>query len=345
MSGHAQPTVSVVIPTHRRRASLERVLGGLAKQAWPPERLQVLVISDGWNDSSVEMALALQLPYQLRVFEQANQGPAAARNLGLAQAEGDLILFLDDDVVPCMRLVAEHARSHKATPDLVVIGPMLEPPGRLLPWVRWESRTLAEQYRAMVAGEWAPTPWQFYTGNASVRREHLRRAGGFDPRYRRAEDIELGFRLQRLGLTFAFNPAALGIHVASRSYRSWLRTAYQYGCNDILFGTAELRVVPEFQKRHRLTKALVRWGLRHRSASGLLPVLGGTLIRASDALRLRWPAHFFCSAIFNLVYWFGISDQIGSPQAALALIEPGQAGGRLSRALSALPIGARKGRI
>ena len=138
MSGHAQPTITVVIPTYRRRASLERVLGGLAKQAWPPERLQVLVISDGWNDSSVEMALALQLPYQLRVFEQANQGPAAARNLGLAQAEGDLILFLDDDVVPCVRLVAEHARSHNATPDLVVIGPMLEPPRPLL--ARHKSR-------------------------------------------------------------------------------------------------------------------------------------------------------------------------------------------------------------
>src|SRR5205085_9755560 len=152
------------------------------------ERLEVLVVSDGGEDGSVEMARTFPMPFRLRAFWQPNQGPAAARNLGLERAEGSLVVFLDDDVVPCPALVAEHVRAHGGAPDRVVMGPMLAPTdARLRPWVRWAALTLAEQYQAMLAGRWAPTPWQFYTGNASVRAERLRRAGGFDLRYRRAE--------------------------------------------------------------------------------------------------------------------------------------------------------------
>ena len=86
----------------------------------------------------------------------------------MSAARFPFVLFLDDDVVPPPRLVAEHARAHGDADNRVVLAPLLEPPVRLLPWVRWECRRLAEQYRAMEAGEWAPTPWQLYTGNASL---------------------------------------------------------------------------------------------------------------------------------------------------------------------------------
>lgn len=314
------PEVSVVIPTYQRRASLERVLGGLATQEWPRERLEVVVVSDGGDDGSVEMARAFPMPFRLRAFWQKNQGPAAARNLGVDRAEGSLLIFLDDDVVPQPRLVAEHFRAHCQATNRVVIGPMLEPAGvRLQPWVRWEALMLAEQYEAMLEGRWAPTPWQFYTGNASVRTELVRRAGGFDLSYRRAEDIELAFRLYALGSEFVFSPAAAGMHFARRSYRSWLGAAYQYGRNDILFGKAEERVAGEFRHRHPLTRVLVLLGLRHRSAASLLTFPTEVAIRAADGAGL-WPlAERLCGAIFNLHYWFGVAEQVGHVRAALEL--------------------------
>ena len=337
------PGFSVVIPTYRRRASLQRVLGGLAAQEWPGDRLEVIVVSDGGGDGSVEMARSFPMPFPARVVEQANQGPAAARNRGFAGARHAFTLFLDDDVVPHPRLVAEHARAHADAGNRVVIGPMLEAPGRLLPWVRWEARMLAEQYRAMEAGEFRPTPWQFYTGNASVGTRHLRRAGGFDTSWKRAEDIELGFRLKDLGCEFVFNPAAGGIHHATRSYRSWLDAARQYGHNDILFGKADERVAGEFSFRHPLTRALIRWGLCHRWAAALVPAPAEAVIRAADLLRLGRLASHLCGADFNLAYWLGVADQLGSARAALELADLGSPGGRLSRARSTLPIGPRDG--
>jgi glycosyltransferase involved in cell wall biosynthesis len=335
---------SVVIPTYRRRASLEKVLHGLAGQQWPPDLLEAIVVSDGADDGSAEVVRSFPAPFPLYLLEQANQGPAAARNLGLASARGPFVLFLDDDVVPSPRLVAEHASAHGGAGDRVVMGTMLEPPGHLLPWVRWESRTLADQYAAMVAGLWKPTPWQFYTGNASLRLEHLRRAGGFDPRFRRAEDVELGFRLERIGLEFSFAPGAAATHIAERGFGSWLASAYQYGRTDILFGKGEERGAVEFRKRHPLTRRLVLWGLRHPSAARRLAGPAERAIRAADGLGRRHLAHQLCSAIFNLQYWLGVSDQLGSGAQALRLAGAGSRAGLLSRTRTGLPIGGRSHR-
>jgi GT2 family glycosyltransferase len=340
----SEPAFSVVIPTYRRRSSLERVLGALAEQKWPASRLEVIVVSDGADDGSAELVRSFSTPFRLRLLEQENQGPAAARNLGLAKAEGSLVLFLDDDVIPSACLVAEHARSHAGASNQVVMGTMLEPPGRLSAWVRWETRTLAAQYDAMVAGHWAPTPWQFYTGNASVRLEHLRRAGGFDTRYRRAEDIELGFRLESLGLEFVFNPAAAATHIAERSYGAWLSSGYQYGRNDVLFGKAIERVVTQFRYRHPMTRRLVFWGLRHPGRARSLASRAEIPIRFAGRLGWQRLSHQLCSATFNLNYWLGVSDQLGSSVEALHLAGKASRAGLLSRALSALPIGSRAGR-
>jgi GT2 family glycosyltransferase len=335
---------SVVIPTYQRRSSLERVLGALAGQKWPAALLEVIVVSDGADDGTADLVRSFPAPFRLQLLEQENQGPAAARNLGLTKAEGSLVLFLDDDVVPSANLLAEHARSHAGASNRVVMGTMLEPPGRLSAWVRWESRTVAAQYEAMKAGRWAPTPWQFYTGNASVRLEHLRRAGGFNTQFRRAEDIELGFRLERLGLEFVFNPAAAATHIAELSYRSWLASAYQYGRNDILFGKAAERVVSEFRYRHPLTRRLVFWGLRHPAQARGLVRRATIPIRVADRLGWQRLSHQLCSATFNLNYWLGVSDELGSPVDGLRLAGIGSPPGLLSRARSALPIGSRAGR-
>ncbi len=314
------PGFSVVIPTHQRCASLRRVLAGLAAQAYPPQLMDVLVISDGSTDGSAAMVRSQRYPFAVRVFEQTNQGPAAARNIGLLYARGPLVLFLDDDVVPTPCLLAEHVRAHGEACDRVVIGPLLAGPGRRSPWTRWETHTLEKQYRAMEEGLWAPTPRQFYTGNASVRLEHVRRVGGFDVSFRRAEDVELAFRLQDLGLRFVFHRAAAGLHIAERPFEAWLRMAYDYGRADVAMNRLWWQV-KEFQERHRHTRRLVRWGLQHRRAMALLPVIGRVLARLALILRQPAVAHGVYSAIFNLSYWRGLSDGLGGYTRTLALLE------------------------
>jgi GT2 family glycosyltransferase len=294
------------------------VIKALEQQAYPSDSYEVIVISDGSTDGTNDYLEALRSTIQLRWFAQANRGPAAARNSGLQKAGGEFILFIDDDVVPEPRLLGEHARSHReAGQDVVVLGPLLTPEGfEMAPWVRWEQEMLMKQYRAMLRGDWSATARQFYTGNASLRRSHILAAGGFDEGFRRAEDVELAYRLADKGLDFVFNMQAAGMHFAERSFRAWLDVAYTYGRNDVIFARDRNQkwllpaVSQEFRGRHFLIRSLVRV-CRGRSrltriASSALKLVAdvATLLRATDLERFAY------SGLFNLHYYSGLLDEL-----------------------------------
>jgi GT2 family glycosyltransferase len=294
------------------------VLTALEQQAYPSDAYEVIVISDGSTDGTDAYLEALHSTMRLRWFVQANRGPAAARNAGLKKAGGEFIVFIDDDVVPQPQLLGEHARSHReADQDVVVLGPLLTPEGfEMAPWARWEQEMLMKQYRAMLRGDWSATARQFYTGNASLRRSHILAAGGFDEGFRRAEDVELAYRLADKGLNFVFNMQAVGMHFAERSFQAWLDAAYTYGRNDVIFTRDRNQkwllptVRQEFQDRHLFIRSLVRMcrgrsRLTRIATSALkLAADAATLLRANDIERGAY------SGLFNLQYYNGLFNEL-----------------------------------
>ncbi len=121
--------ISVVIPTYNRLDRLKRVLAALEKQTFPSTAWEVVVVSDGSQDGTNEYLQSLHTPLRLTPVLQENQGVAAARNAGIARAQGHIVLFIDDDVVPVPELMQEHWRIHETQGDgIVVIGPMITPP-------------------------------------------------------------------------------------------------------------------------------------------------------------------------------------------------------------------------
>ena len=329
--GTQVPEVSVVIPTHDRQASLRRVLDALDIQTVGPDRFEVIVVCDGCTDGTAEMCRGLNLRVPIRVLEQGRQGPAGARNRGLKEAAGELILFLDDDVVPSPELIVRHLEAHADHRRLVVIGPLLAPPDFTLdPWTRWEAHMLAEQYRSMTAGRWEPSPRQFYTGNASVRREHLLAVGGFDPEFQRAEDVELAYRLQLMRLTFHFSPPAEGWHYAQRSLRSWLSVARAYGEADVvMYRRGRLMTLQsmstEFKWRRRALRRLAAACIGRPIL--FVPCMAVALVMARVVgwLGMDRLAESAYSAVFNLTYWNAISEQLGGRSSFWHLVATGKA--------------------
>ena len=314
----SHPYFSVVIPTYNRLGRLRHVITDLEQQSYPSDAYEVIVISDGSTDGTDAYLEALRSTMPVRWFPQANRGPAAARNAGIQKAGGEFILFIDDDLVPGPRLLAEHARSHReARRDVVVLGPMLTPEGfEMAPWVRWEQEMLMKGYRALLRGDWPASARQFYTGNASLRRAHILAAGGFDEGLRRAEDVELAYRLANRGLDFVFNIDAAGMHFADRSFRAWLNAAYMYGRNDVIFARDRNQkwllsaVHQEFRYRHFLIRSIVRVC---RGRSRLTRIVSSALKLAADAatvLRARGIERFAYSGLFNLQYYTGLFDEL-----------------------------------
>ncbi len=324
MTGDPKPRISVVIPTYNRRARLHRVLCSLAEQDID-EPFEVLVVSDGSTDDTDEYLRGRQVPLPVAACFQDNQGPAGARNTGVGRARGELVVFVDDDVVAERGLLRGHRDAHLTHGErAVVIGPMLNPADHpMSPWVAWEQAMLAKQYDDMSAGRYGATARQFYTGNASLRREHLVAVGGFDTGFRRAEDVELAFRLDDHGLTFHFEPDARGRHYAERSYGAWKSTAYAYGRNEMIFARDLGRTWiygftrESFGQHHFLARRLVAQCIRsdawrRRSVRAL-----------EQVVRLgRWGAatRYALSGVYAVEFHRGMADELGSVEAFEAVL-------------------------
>ncbi len=314
--------ISVVLPTYNRIERLKSVLGALERQSYPVEDFEVLVVSDGSNDGTEEFLTDLQTPLQLLPILQKNQGPAVARNHGVAKASSEYILFIDDDVIPSTTLICEHMNAHQADGSRIVIGPMITPENfEMSPWVTYEQTMLVKQYSAMEAGKWAPTARQFYTGNTSLLREHIIDVGGFDPSFRRAEDLELAYRLADKGLQFVFNPQAIGFHYAERSFESWSAIAYAYGRNDVTFTNKKgqhwllPQIFQEFWQRH-LFIMMLTWLLldRPRLSRSVIAAMKYA-IEAVHHRKQKRLANMLCSGIYNLKYYQGIANECGGRKA------------------------------
>jgi GT2 family glycosyltransferase len=321
------PTISVVVPTYNRRERLHRVLTGLRDQTGT-DSFEVVVVSDGSTDGTDEYLASGAAPLPVVAATQENQGPAAARNRGVELASGDLIVFLDDDVVPDPGLVAAHRDAHgRLGDDVVVIGPMLNPPDHdMSPWIEWEQSMLAKQYKAMLRGDWEATARQFYTGNASLRREHFLAVGGFDTAFRRAEDVEMAYRLDDRGLKWAFEPDAVGLHYAERSFDAWRDTGYAYGRNDIVFARDCGRryvyawIIDDYRSRPLPMRQLLRLCVPRRR---LADAVGGGLRRLAELstrIGLSSVTRFSLSGIYAIAYCQGVVVELGHPDALWALV-------------------------
>lgn len=329
----ATPEVSVVIPTYNRIDRIRRVLDALERQTYPRQAFEIIVVSDGSTDGTDDYLRSVAAAGRVRPLFQTNGGPAAARNAGVRAAAGNLVVFIDDDVVPAPGCLSSHVEIHRAAGrQVAVVGPLLTPTDvKLSPWVAWEQAKLEEQYEAMVSGKWQPTARQFYTGNASLRRELLLAAGGFDEQFHRAEDVELAYRLAGRGVGFIFSMAPAGYHYAERSFASWMATAHAYGCNDAIFARDRgqdwlLSVVrEEFGYRKRPLRMFVTACLKNSVLAGVALATMRALATAAGWFGLRNVQAAAYSAIFAVAYYRGFLEELGEPELLFRQASPGPA--------------------
>ncbi|MFN9623726.1 MAG: glycosyltransferase family 2 protein [Cyanobacteriota bacterium] len=202
--------LSVVIPTYNRLPILRQCLRALeAQRIEPPvERYEVVLVDDGSNDDTVSWlgAHAAELPH-VRLIRQEHGGPAEGRNRGVREACGDVIVFIDSDLVVTPTFLTCHARALAAA------------------WRRRGDR-LCFTYGAVVNTANFDNPssephkltdlsWAYFaTGNVAIDRDLLERAGLFDTGFHLYgwEDLELGERLRQLGVVLVRAPEAVGYH-------------------------------------------------------------------------------------------------------------------------------------
>jgi GT2 family glycosyltransferase len=225
------PAVAVVVPTYERGQIVARTLAALADVEPPEGGFEVVVVDDGSSGPSAAAAgaAAATLP-AARLIRQANAGPAAARNAGVAATEAPLVAFLDDDCAPAadwlVRLIAPLADEAVAA-----VG------GRVLsaPPTNWVSRFLAAvEYASGLQPEFENAA----TANACYRRSVLESLGGFDEGFRfpGGDDPDLSLRARRAGHRLVFAPDAVVYHAELDSYPEFVRHMYRRGLGEARLG-------------------------------------------------------------------------------------------------------------
>jgi glycosyltransferase involved in cell wall biosynthesis len=312
--GQTPLALTVVIPTRDRPKLLLKVLTGLQNQRGLDLRtMEVVVVVDGGPDRTAQLLNSLAHGYHLRVLEILHAGTPGARDAGWRTAAAPLILFLDDDVVPSPRLVAEHLTVQRDVGPCVALGRVAPPGCRRPAWTAYDDRVLTRKYARLLRDE-VPSGIH-YGGNVSMPRELLEMVGGHDHVLQHDSDVELGDRLRARGVRFVYRPAALGAHRGAADYSTWRRRHFLHGRVDVALRrdrglTGGLQgLLACYHDRHPLNRLVVRLGLgrRSRDHGGLVDILA-VVGKIAYRLRMDGLSYGAFSAAANLLYWSGVRD-------------------------------------
>jgi len=234
--------VSLVIPVHCKPQRLALTLAAVQGQDGIGD-VEVLLVAD---NPSPAVAALLATPSVGRVIASPGLGRAGARNLGARAARGDLLVFIDDDILLERDFLARHRAAQARTPGLVhgqlreipglsrIADPAAGGPGcapvsaaalRAGAWqpegIRLLTNALAQAIEHADAARW---PWLAAGANLSVPRRHWQQVGGFDASYGTRwgmEDIDFAYRLWAAGVPVMRAPEARGYHMSHGEAARW----------------------------------------------------------------------------------------------------------------------------
>lgn len=214
--------LSVIIPAHNAAKTLPQTLNALHAAHPPP--LQVIVVDDGSTDETARFAESFGA--RLLALEK-NVGAAAAKNRGAEFARGEVLLFIDSDIVPPREIVATVRRVFETRACDGVVGLLDEN----IPHKNWASQ-FKNLWMNFTYARFANTPriGLFYTSVAAMKRETFLALRGFDENYRGAsiaEDTEFGQRAWVSGANVVLEPNLRVIHLKKYTWQDVLREDFK----------------------------------------------------------------------------------------------------------------------
>lgn len=203
------PILSVVVPAHRSPQALARCIEALRASELSGGDWELVVVDDGSEDSAT--ADAASAADRVVTLAAPPSGPARARNAGVAEARGQLVAFVDADVLVHPDALRRLLRAFDEPGVGAAFGSYDDEP---------EARGIVAQYRNLlhhrVHQRNAGDVESFWAGLGAVRRTAFEQVGGFDADlYRRPEmeDVELGYRLRDAGHRIVLHPEIQGMHL------------------------------------------------------------------------------------------------------------------------------------
>lgn len=313
------PTASIIIPTYNRGESLGVILSSLSEQQLSYE-YELILVNDGSADNTIQIAEDLMSLYSanlsIKLITQDNQGQAVARDRGVKESSGRILIFLDDDMQACNSdFLKNHIDYHIKHPRSVVYGTILPPQGNPSrpAFERFYERSIETMYKSFMTKQVRPSGQHYFSANVSMDRSIYEEAGGFDSNYRHAEDREFGLRIEsKTDAKFYYCPEAKAYHNSQTGrFASFIKRAQMYGSYDYrmsLLYPRNLDLSPfRFIVGQNLLKSL--YIAIAENSNGLAWLLTKILVMKAKILnscKLYGLASFCCSLIYIMNYVLGL---------------------------------------
>ncbi len=221
----SRPDLTVIVPALNAVSTLRACLEGLTASDLPRERFELMLVDDGSTDET-SLVGAEYCDTVIRLAGRPH-GPAFARNRGVEQARGDIVVFVDADVVVHPDALRRLVERFASAPDVSAVFGSYD--------ARPAARSLVSRYRNLlhhyVHQKGRGDAETFWAGLGAVRRADFLEVGMFDEwHYNRPqiEDIELGRRLRRYGHRLLLDPDIQGTHLKRWTLGSTLRGDFQH---------------------------------------------------------------------------------------------------------------------
>ncbi|MDO9391364.1 MAG: glycosyltransferase [bacterium] len=215
--------LSVVIPVYNAERNIGNCLDAVCNQSLPRERYEVIVVDDGSTDGTADI---IRKYPGVRLIQQHNQGPAAARNFGASQATGKIVVFTDSDCTPTIGWLGEMTVPFESDPTIVGVKGAYRTNQRSLV-ARFAQLEYEDKYRLLSRTRYVDF---IDTYAAAYDRELFMSFRGFDLNFRRAanEDVDLSYRISNQGHHLFFNPRAIVYHIHPARLMEYIRKKYLY---------------------------------------------------------------------------------------------------------------------
>ncbi len=272
---------SVVIPTYNRLPILQKCLLALENQDLTDQKVsnyEIIVVDDGSTDGTLDwISDNFSLLPHVKTVTQNHGGAASARNLGIDNANGDWIIFIDSDLVVTSVFLQSHANA--LVKEMGIQGnDCLFTYGAVINTCNFDNPT-SENYKIT---DYSAA--YFATGNVAIAKKWLKKAGMFDTSFKQYgwEDLELGVRLKKLNLKLVKCPLAVGYHWHPAFKLDDIPQLIEKEIERGKMGVVFYQKHPTFD-----VKMMIQMTWIHKLLWGLLS-LGGNLNEKTMAPLLQW---------------------------------------------------------